>query len=94
MDNHTYGNFSEPGADYRADYVPRIVCFISVGTITLIVNALTLVAIIFYERSRENYVVLTGSLGLSDALVGLSSMLEPIIRYRDWGMTITIIHNF
>ena len=46
------------------------------------------------NESRENYIVLIGSLSLSDALVGLSSMLEPIIRYRDWGMTITIIHNF
>ena len=50
MDKHTYGNFSEPGADYPADYVPRIICYISVGTVTLIVNALTLVAIILYER--------------------------------------------
>ena len=93
MDNHTYGNFSEQGAHDSINYVPRIVCFISVGSVTLIVNALTLVAIILYERSRENYIVLIGSLSLSDALVGLSSMLEPI-RYRDWGMTITIILNF
>ena len=94
MDNHTSGNFSEPGAHYPADDVLRMVCFISVGTITLIVNALAFAAIVFYERSRENYVVLIGSLSLSDALVGLSLMLEPIMRYRDWGITIIIILSF
>ena len=94
MDNHTNGNFSESGVHYPADFVLRIVCYISVGTITFIVNALTLVAITFYERSRENYIVLIGSLSLSDAMVGLSLMLEPIIRYHDWGSTIKIILIF
>ena len=94
MDNHTSGNFSEPGAHHPADYMPRIVCFISVGTITVIMNALTLVAIIFYERSRENYIVLIGSLSLSDALVGFSLMLDPIRSHRDWGMILMMILDF
>ena len=90
MDNHTSGNFSEPGVYYPANDVPRMVCFISFGTITLIVNALTFFAIIFYNHSRENYIVLIGSLSLFDALVGLLLMLEPI-HYRNWDMIIVTI---
>ena len=94
MANYTNGNCSELDVYYPDDYVPRIVCYVSVGTITLIMNALTFVAILLHERSRENYIVLIGSLSLSDALVGLVLMLEPM-RYRlDSGMTLVIITSF
>ena len=66
---------------YMDDYLPRIVVYILLDAVTFIVNVLTVAAIVLYEQTRENYIVLIASLNLSDALVGLSMTLEPL-RFR------------
>ena len=53
------------------------ILYITVGLVTFIVNALTFVAIIMYEQTHENYLVLIASLNFSDVLVGLSLLLGP-----------------
>ena len=60
------------------------ILYITVGLVTCIVNALTFVAIIMYEQTHENYLVLIASLNFSDVLVGLSLLLGPTRKFVDF----------
>ena len=60
------------------------ILYITVGLVTCIVNALTFVAIITYEQTHENYLVLIASLNFSDVLVGLSLLLGPTRKFVDF----------
>ena len=80
MDNSTIasGNASISASDYEDERILLMVIYILPGIIIMIVNALTLIAIIFYERTYENYIVLIGSLSMADALLGLSMILYGV----------------
>ena len=66
------------------NFIPRVITTITLGLVTLIVNVLTLIAILVYEQTRENYMILIASLNFSDALVGLSLVLEPVSAFVDY----------
>ena len=66
------------------DLIPRLSVYVSLGLVTFVVNVSTLVAIILFEKIRENYMVLIASLSFSDALVGLSLLLEPTSAFVDF----------
>ena len=66
------------------NFIPRVITTITLGLVTLIVNVLTLIAILVYEQTRENYMILIASLDFSDALVGLSLVLEPVSAFVDY----------
>ena len=80
MDNSTIasGNASVNSLDYADERLLLMVIYILLGIIIMIVNALTLIAIIFYERTYENYIVLIGSLSMADILLGLSMILYGV----------------
>ena len=72
------------------DYIPGAILSTSLGTVTFIVNILTFIAILVYDHSRENYIVLIASLNFLDVLVGLSLMLEPLRFHSDLDISLQI----
>ena len=89
MDNNTSENISVSTSICPDELVPGIFISVALGIIILIVNVLTLTAIILYDRAWENYIILIASLTLADALVGLSLILELLLCEDDLGFTVT-----
>ena len=73
------------------DHRYRVITNATLGLVILIVNILTLIAILLYEKTRENYMILISSLNFSDALVGLSLVLDPVsilVDYTECGFDV------
>ena len=73
------------------DYIPGAILSTSLGMVTFIANVLTFIAILVYDHSRENYIVLIASLNFSDILVGFSLMLEPLRFHSDLAISLQIL---
>ena len=90
MDNSTSENISVSASMCPDELVPGIFINVTLGIVIFIVNVLTLIAIILYDRAWENYIILIASLTLADALVGLSLILELLHCKDDLGFTGTL----
>ena len=73
MDNLNASNPYVNGTSWK-DVLPGI----TFGIVIVIINQLTLFIIIYYENVKEKYVVLLGSLCISDTLTGISLIMNQI----------------
>ena len=69
MANYTTGSVSLIPLYPMEDYIPGVLLSTSLGTVTFVINILTFIAILVYDHSRENYIVLIASLNFSDVLL-------------------------
>ena len=90
MENSTSENISVSASMCPDEVVHGIFINVTLGIVIFIVNVLTLIAIILYDRAWENYIMLIASLTLADALVGLSLILELLHCKDDVGFTVTL----
>ena len=91
MANYTAGTVSAITLYPMEDYIPGALLSTSLGTVTFIANILTFIAILVYDHSRENYIILIASLNFSDILVGFSLMLEPLRFHSDLAISLQIL---